>query len=664
MALGPAELLPASAFGVQRQGLGTESRLHHLCAVTAATFAMDLSTPPATRPKAAMTDVEQLLSRARSGQMELAELMDRTGALQQAGQLEAAALVYQNWIASTPSPMRHVACYNWGTLLGNLQQHAAAENAYRLALSQNEGFTQARLNLGHQLEHLGRIDEALAEWQRVAADDSLLSKGPESLDLLLHALNNSARMLETHKRYGESQALMRRSLELKPSQGSVVQHYVHIRQKQCDWPVYQTVGELTQNQLLVGTSLLAMLSASDDPALQLMVAQRFVHEKVLNYKGRSLHELASERKPRSGRIKIGYLSGDLCMHAVGLMTAELYGLHDRERFETHAFCWSRDDGTALRARILQGFDHHVRLAGVDDHTAARLIAEAGIDVLIDLQGLTNGARPNILAYRPAPIQACWMGLPATSALPGVDWMIADRFVMPEDYLPYCTERPIYLDHCYQISDRQRQVGAEPTRAQYQLPEDKFVFCSFNNNHKFSEEMFSCWMRVLQQVPDSVFWLLADNEWAHDNMLKVAAAHGVAAERLIFAPRVAPPEYLARFVLADLVLDTFPYNAGTTASDCLWMGTPMLTRSGRTYISRMAGSLLGNVGLPDLVTYSLAEYEQRAVQIGQNPARAQSYKRFLREQGRQSKLFDIPGLVRDLESKLEAMALSQRERDVR
>lgn len=607
-------------------------------------------------------EIEQLLALARTGTMELGALMDRTGSLQQAGQLESAALVYQHWIASSNSPLRHVACYNWGTLLGSMQRHEAAEQAYRMALGQSSGFTQARLNLGHQLEQMGRVDEALKEWETVAQDSSLLNKGADSLELLLHALNNSARLLETLKRYAESQALMRRSLELKPTQGSVIQHYVHIRQKQCDWPVYQPVGEVTYNQLLVGTSLLAMLSASDDPALQLMVAQRFVHEKVLDYQGQPLHEAATARKPRTGRVKIGYLSGDLCMHAVGLMTAELFGLHDRERFEIHAFCWSRDDGTPLRARILQGIDHHVRLAGVDDLTAARVIAEAGIDVLIDLQGLTNGARPNILAYRPAPIQVCWMGLPATSALPGVDWMIADRFVMPEEYLPYCTEQPIYLDHCYQISDRQREVGPVPTRAQYQLPEDAFVFCSFNNNHKFSEEMFHSWMRMLTQVPGSVLWLLADNEWAHANMLKLAASHGVTAERLIFAPRVAPPEYLARFALADLVLDTFPYNAGTTASDCLWMGTPMLTRSGRSYISRMAGSLLTHVGLPDLVTYSLSEYEQRAIQIGNNPARAQSYKRFLGEHGRQSRLFDIPGLVRDLESKLEAMALARRARD--
>jgi predicted O-linked N-acetylglucosamine transferase (SPINDLY family) len=623
---------------------------------------MDLSTPLAKMPNNPNAEFEEMLTLARTGGMPLDELMGHTALLQQAGMAEAAALLYQHWIVSTPSPYRHVACYNWGTLLGNLQQHAKAEEAYRMALSMSPSFTQARLNLGHQMEHLGRVDEALAEWRGVIDSASIDCAGTAALELRLHALNNSARLLETQKRYAEAQALMRQSLELKPSQSDVIQHYVHIRQKQCDWPIYQAVGAVTQNQLLVGTSLLAMLSASDDPALQLMVAQRFVHEKVLAYKDKPLHELATARQPREGRIKIGYLSGDLCMHAVGLLTPELFELHDRERFEVHAFCWSREDGSAQRARILKAMDHHTRLSGVDDLTAARLIAEAGIDILVDLQGLTSGARPNILAYRPAPIQVSYLGLPGTSALPGVDWIIADRFVMQPDYLPYCTERPIYLPNSYQVSDRQREVGSPPTRAQCGLPETGMVYCSFNNNHKFSEEVFSSWMRILEQVPGSVLWLLADNEWAKANMLRVAAAHNVLAERLIFAPRAAPPDYLARFGVADLFLDTFPYNAGTTASDCLWMGTPILTRSGRSYISRMAGSLLTAVGLPDLITFSLAEYEARAVQLGQNPARIESYKRYLREQGRSSALFDIPTVVRDLEHEFERMALEQRRGD--
>ena len=622
---------------------------------------MDLSVPTAVTPNAAPAQVEHLLAEARSGAMELGPVITQANALQAAGMAEAAALLYQNWLmgaadaaaSGKPSPHQHVACYNWGTLLGGLKRHAEAEQVYRMALQVRPNFPQARLNLGHQLEHLGRIDEALATWATVADDAS----APDSLDLRLHALNNAARMLETNKRYDEAQALMTRSLLMQPAQSSVIQHYVHIRQKQCDWPVYQTVGEVTQNQLLVGTSLLATLSASDDPAVQLLVAQRFVNEKVGKPSGPPQH--AQVKTPRSGKIKIGYLSGDLCMHAVGLLTPELFELHDRSRFEVHAFCWSRDDGTAQRARILRAMDHHHRLGGVDDLTAARLIAEAGIDVLVDLQGLTSGARPDILAQRPAPIQASYLGLPATSALPGVDWIIADRYVMPPELLPYHTEKPIYLPNCYQVSDRQRDVGPVPTRAQYGMTDDAFVYCSFNNNHKFGQDVFASWMRVLAAVENSVLWLLADNPWAKANMIRVAGEHGVAAERLIFAPRVAPPDYLARFALADLFLDTFPYNAGTTASDCLWMGTPILTRSGRSYISRMAGSLLTAVGLPDLITTSLAEYEQRAVQIGQNPARAASYKRYLREQGRSSALFDIPATVRAMEAEFERLAVDER-----
>ena len=238
-------------------------------------------------------------------------------------------------------------------------------------------------------------------------------------------------------------------------------------------------------------------------------------------------------------------------------------------------------------------------------------------------------------------------------------MLADAYVMPPELEPYCTEKPIRLPHCYQVSDRQREVAPRPSRSTYGLPDDQFVYCSFNNNFKFTPEVFGAWMRVLQQVPRSVLWLLADNDTARDNMLRQADSHGVPRERLIFAPRVAPPEYLARFQCADLVLDTFPYNAGTTASDALWMGTPLITLSGRSYISRMAGSLLTAVGLPELATTSLADYERLAVLLGRQPARVASYKRYLAEHGRTSPLFDLPQIVRDIEAAFERLALQAR-----
>jgi len=579
----------------------------------------------------------------------LADLVTQAQRLQQAGQADAAAALYQQWIIDGQPAMRHVACFNLGTLLGGLNRSAEAEAAYRQAVALQPNFPHARLNLGHLLERAGQHESALAQWRAVLA-----SAAPA--DLRVHAWNNLGRLLETLRRFPEAEACLRESLQLDASQGSVVQHYVHLRQKQCAWPVYQTVGEVTPNGLLTGTSLLAMMSASDDPALQLLSAQRFAHERVPKAREVPLHR---GMPPRSGKIRIGYLSGDLHMHAVGLLTPELFELHDRDKFEVWAFCWTPESGQPQRKRIVKAMDHLVRLAGVDDATAARLIAEAGIDVLVDLQGLTSGARPAILGWRAAPVQVSYLGLPGTSALPGVDWILADDYVMPPELEPYCTEKPIRLPHCYQVSDRQRDVAPRPLRSTYGLPEDQFVYCSFNNNFKFTPEVFGAWMRMLQQVPGSVLWLLADNDTARENMLCQADAHGVARERLIFAPRVAPPEYLARFQCADLVLDTFPYNAGTTASGALWMGTPILTRSGRSYISRMAGSLLTAAGLPDLITDNLADYERLGVTLGRNPARVASYKRYLAEAGRNSPLFDLPRIVRDIESAFERLALAHR-----
>jgi len=610
-------------------------------------------------------NVPAVAAAAAAARLTLAELIERTQALAARGQGREAAALYEIWIdANGAAPHWPVACFNWGTTLSAAGDEAGSERAYRRVLARVPTFAPALLNLGHVHERRGEFDAALEAWGRVLA-----ATPAPVLEHRLHALNNRARLLEQQKRLPEAEAEMRASLELKAAQPDVIQHYVHVRQKQCAWPAEQPVGDVTAYQLLTGTSLLAMMGLSDDPALQLLAAQRFVNEKVPKPPAAPLWRQFAKPVRAGGarreRLRIGYLSGDLHMHAVGLLTAELFELHDRERFEVWAFDWTPPSAQPLRQRILHALDHHVPLLGVDDTAAARRIAEAGIDVLVDLQGLTSGARPAILVQRPAPVQVSYLGLPGTSALPGVDWMLADPYVMPPELQRYCSERPILLPHCYQVSDRQREVAPPhtQTRERYGLPSVEsgaFVFCSFNNNHKFTPEMFGAWMRILSAVPGSVLWLLADNETARANMLAAAQAAGVAPERLIFAPRVSPAEYLARFTLADLVLDTFPFNAGTTASDALWMGTPIVTRSGRTYISRMAGSLLTAVGLPDLITTSLADYERLAITLGRTPARVATLKRYLAERGRASPLFDVPQVVRDIETEFERLALAARQ----
>ena len=326
------------------------------------------------------------MAAAAGGGMPLQALMHEAQALQNAGQATAAVQLYATWLAHTASPLRHVACFNRGTLLAGLQRNDEAEAAYRAALAAQPGFVPAQLNLGHACERRGDVAAALDVWQQVWAVEP-----PPPLEHRLHALNNSARLLEMQRRYPEAETLMRRSLALQAAQPDVIQHYVHIRQKQCAWPHDQAVGDVTPHQMLTGTSLLATMGLSDDPALQLLAAQRFVHERVPRAPAVPLHvQAAAAGAPRGGRIRIGYLSGDLHMHAVGLLTPELFELHDKTRFETTAFCWTPDspqpEFQRQRQRILAAMDHHVRLAGVDDSTAARLIAQSGIDVLVDLQG--------------------------------------------------------------------------------------------------------------------------------------------------------------------------------------------------------------------------------------------------------------------------------------
>lgn len=578
--------------------------------------------------------------------LSLNDLMAQADALQQQGQVDQSIALHQQWLAShSTDPLRLVAWFNLGVLCASSNRTAEAQAAYLEALQLNPQFFQARLNLGHQLETQGAVNEAIAQWKLVL--EGLEQSTQPELALQLHALNNLGRILESERRLDEAEAYLLRSLQLDSDQTAPLQHYIHIRQKQCAWPVYQPVGEVTRNQQLLSTSSLAMLALHDDPALQLLTAREFVHAKV---QAAAPRRPARQRAPGE-RLRIGYLSGDLCMHAVGLLTVELFELHDRQQFEVFGFCWSREDGSPLRQRIVNAFDHHIRIGHLDDTAAAQLIAACSIDILIDLQGLTSGARPNILAQRPAPMQVSYLGLPATCGMPAIDYILADSFVLPPELEPFMTEKPLRVPHCYQVSDRQRSVGPAISRTHCGLPEDKLVFASFNNNYKFTQEQVMAWMRILQRVPNSVLWLLADNPQVEKSIQNQARTHHVDPARLIFSGRAMPEEYMARLQLPDLFLDTFPYNAGTTANDILWMGTPILTYSGRSYISRMCGSLLTAVGLPDLITYSLADYEEKAVQLGNNPRRLESHRRYLSEFRLQSDLFRIPKLVQEIENAL-------------
>lgn len=586
---------------------------------------------------------------AWNAQLDFSGLIAYAAELEAAGQAPLSAVLYQTWLSRVQSPYSHAVFFNLGATLTNLGDLVGAETAYRRAIEVAPGFLHPRVNLGLLLERSGKHDLAMQEWQWVvdhgARDDA-------NRALVVLAMNHLGRVLEGLKRFPEAETNLTNSLLLDPNQPDVLHHWVFLRQKQCAWPVYRELQGVDERAMREATSALAMLSVSDDPAEQLVAAQNFVKSKL----NTELPALTQKRRYGHQRIRVAYCSSDFCLHPVSLLTVQLLELHDRSQFEVFGFCWSPDDGSALRKRVVAAMDHYFAIHHLTDEAAARLIASQEIDVLIDLQGQTSGARPNILGYRPAPIQITYLGLPATTGLPSIDYVIADRFLVPEQYARFYSETPLYMPDVYQVSDRLRVQGPAPTRASCGLPEQGFVFCSFNNSYKYTPVVFDVWLGLLSEVPGSVLWLLADNPAAEANLRAYAQSKGVSQERLVFATRVSPENYLARYLIADLFLDTFPFNAGTTANDCLWMGCPLLTLSGRSFASRMAGALLTAAGLSELIATSLDQYKAIALALATDPARCLSIRDRLRVVRQEGALFDTARFTRALEERLLDLVL--------
>lgn len=584
---------------------------------------------------------------AWEGKLPFVELIDYTSRLEGAGLLPLSALMYQTWLSRNPSPYAHAVNFNLGATLNTLGDTAGAEAAYRRAIAMAPAFAQPRLNLGLLMERAGQVDAAMAEWQWIVGN---CPQDDATRPLVQLAMNHLGRVLEAKKQFPEAEAYLTQSLLLDPDQSDVLHHWVFMRQKQCAWPVYADVPGVSKEAMHESTSALAMLSVSDDPRDQLHAAELFVETKL----AKNLPQLTQGQSYGHKKLRIAYCSSDFCLHPVSLLTVQMFELHNRDAFEVYGFCWSPEDGSATRHRVKQGMDHFFSIHQLSDEAAARLIRSHEIDILVDLQGQTSGARANILGYRPAPIQITYLGLPATTGLPSIDYVIADEFLIPRSEVQFYSEKPLYMPHVYQVSDRKRVNGPRPTRASCGLPEQGFVFCSFNNSYKYTPEVFAVWLSLLQQVPGSVLWLLADNPSAEKNLRKVAQDKGFAPERLVFATRVSPENYLARYLVADLFLDTFPFNAGTTANDCLWMGCPLVTYTGRSFGARMAGALLTAAGLPELITYNLADYEALALALANDPARCAALRIQLAAVRENGVLFDTPLFVRELESRLQEL----------
>jgi predicted O-linked N-acetylglucosamine transferase (SPINDLY family) len=530
--------------------------------------------------------------------------------LQQTGQADKALALYQSWLAQSQDANRHMAWFNYGSLQQSTGNPQEAINAYKECLALQPSFPQALINLGLTLEKMGKRDEALQQWANLVGQ-RLLKEAPSS-DMLVLALNHIGRVHEDLKQYDLAEQALEQSLALNPKQPGVIQHWVHIRQKACAWPVYKPLPNISQNEMLMATSPLAMLALTDDPVQQLLTAFAFV-ERTYGFKEEFL---SKGREYSHDRLRIGYVSGDLCVHAVGLLLPELLEGHDKSKFEIYGYDFSPEDGTAHRERLKKAFDHLRPIRTLTDRQVAELVLADEIDVLIDLHGLSSGARPGIFALHPAPKQGTYLGFIGTTGMPWFDFVIADRYALPEELTPYFTEKPLYVEGSFIPLTRDDTPVREATRAEFGLPEDAFVMAAFGNVYKITPEMFATWMDILKEIPRAVLWLIDDNPTTTANIKKHAFAAKADINRILFTTRSAHSEYKAKLKLANIFLDNFPYNCGSTTNDVINAEIPLVTMSGNTFVSRMGAGILHKLGLARFTTKTKKQYKAVVLEISE------------------------------------------------
>ena len=539
--------------------------------------------------------------------------------------------------------------YNLGHLLRQQGELGAAIEYYRRALALGANRSEANNELGGAYRDAGNVEESIACYRQAIAADP-------------HQVNARYNLAETLKilgRLDEAAELDEQALALKGDYLPALAALTHLRQHMCEWDGVARLWERLRETIgrpEAKMTPFSSLSLPTTPAQQLACAKAWAQQELpaaSAARGRMGFDLAS--RGRRTRLRIGYLSADFRRHALAHLSAELFELHDRARFEILAYSCAPDDGSSIRQRISQACDRFIDVANESFVTTAQRIYRDEIDILVDLDGWTFGARTRTLALRPAPVQVNWLGYPGTMGTECIDYLVADPFVIPEGMERHYAERVVRLPGCYQINDRRREVSVRvPTRAACGLPERGFVFCCFNQAYKITPAVFALWMRVLQAVPGSVLWLAEANRWAAGNLRREATGAGIAADRLVFAARKPLPEYLVQYRLADLAIDTFPYTSHTTASDALWMGCPLVTCVGETFASRVAGSILTNAGMRELVTASFAECERLVIELAASPEKLQDIQRKVREAQASCPLFDTPRFVRNLEAAYEEM----------
>src|SRR6516165_4867740 len=619
-------------------------------------------------------------------------LHGRASALCGLGRYEEALASFAPALAAKPDSA--AAHYDRANALAALRRYEEAVSGYDCALSIKPADADALANRGSALLELRRFEEALASYDRALAirprdaralnnrgsalqtlqrSEEALASYNEALTIepwFADALYNRANLLREMKRWDEALLAYEEARATEPDHADS-QAIMVAAAATCDFARIAQLTPALMNAIEAGKSFtpFALLSLCDEPAVHRKCAARYIADRIPSPVAPAARAHVA-RCARRGRIRLAYLSADFHTHATAYLIAELIELHDRARFEVMGVSFGCDDASAMRSRLVEGFEafHDARTMG--DREAAALVHGLDIDIAVDLKGHTQGARPELFAGRAAPIQANYLGYPGTMGADFIDYVIADPITLPFDQQPFYTERIVHLPDCYQVNDRKRPLpgplpqpspqageglgGGPPERRSAGLPEHEFVFCCFNNSHKIAQPVFEVWMRLLNKVPGSALWLLGDNAAAERNLRREAQERGVDPARLVFAPRVGLEAHLARHALADLFLDTLPYNAHTTASDALWVGLPLVTCPGRAFAGRVSGSLLHAIGLAELITASLADYEALALRLASDPALLASVRARLAENRNTHALFDTERSCRHIEAAYSRM----------
>ena len=541
-------------------------------------------------------------------------------------------------VALNLDPNHTYALCNKGNVLSSLYRFEEALKNFNLAIEIDQGYGDAYYNRGKLFADLRKYEEANIDF------DCALKINPFDTS----AIFSKGSILMIQKKFSDSYALFHSAIDINPDLDYSFGFRLQSMTLMCDWHKFEIYSKEILEKVKAGRKAILsfpLLALTDSLEIQRKASEIWAQDKYPF--DNSLGPLV--KRDKRDRIRIGYYSADFHSHATANLMAGLFEGHDRSKFELFAFSFGPDKQDSMRQRLTQAFDQFIDVRSNSDKEVAEFSRMLGIDIAVDLKGSTKDHRFGIFSYRAAPVQISYIGYPGTMGADYIDYLIADKTVVPEAHQKHYAEKIIYLPDSYQVNDRKRVIADKTyTREELGLPIEGFVFCCFNNNYKITPAVFDGWMRILKAVPRSVLWLFEDNHMAAINLRKEAAARGIDEDRLVFAKPMPLDHHLARHSAADLFLDTTPVNAHTTASDALWAGLPLLTCIGESFASRVAASLLQAVGMPEFIANTQEEYEEKAIGLAQNPAQLKALRQKLQFNRLNAPLFNTEKITSHIE----------------